>query len=59
MEARVTPAAVRLRRQTVEHPFATIKYRIFEQNSQELLKHANSRITLDVYTQAVNSHKRG
>jgi integrase len=25
---------------------------------QELLRHANSRITLDVYTQAVNWHKR-
>ena len=25
---------------------------------QELLRHANSRITLDVYTQAVNSQKR-
>jgi hypothetical protein len=25
---------------------------------QELLRHANSRITLDVYTQAVNSHRR-
>ncbi len=25
---------------------------------QELLRHANSRITLEVYTQAVNSHKR-
>jgi integrase len=25
---------------------------------QELLRHANSRITLDVYTQAVISHKR-
>jgi hypothetical protein len=25
---------------------------------QELLRHANSRITLDVYTQAVNSTKR-
>ncbi len=29
MEKRVTPEAMRLRRQTVEHPFATIKYRIF------------------------------
>jgi hypothetical protein len=29
MEERVTPQAMRLRRQTVEHPFATIKYRIF------------------------------
>jgi site-specific recombinase XerD len=25
---------------------------------QELLRHANSKITRDVYTQAVNSHKR-
>jgi integrase len=25
---------------------------------QELLRHANSRITLDAYTQAVNSNKR-
>ena len=25
---------------------------------QELLRHANSKITLDIYTQAVNSHKR-
>jgi hypothetical protein len=29
MEERVTPEAMKLRRQTVEHPFATIKYRIF------------------------------
>jgi|ERR1700739_3054162 len=29
MEQRVTPEAMRLRRSTVEHPFATIKYRIF------------------------------
>jgi Transposase DDE domain len=28
-QARVTPEAMRLRRCTVEHPFATIKYRIF------------------------------
>lgn len=28
MEQRVTPEAMRLRQQTVEHPFATIKYRI-------------------------------
>ena len=25
---------------------------------QELLRHANSRITLEVYTQAITSHKR-
>jgi transposase len=29
MQKRVTPQAMRLRRCTVEHPFATIKYRIF------------------------------
>jgi transposase len=29
MGARMTPQAMRLRRCTVEHPFATIKYRIF------------------------------
>jgi transposase len=29
MEGRITPEAMRIRRQTVEHPFATIKYRIF------------------------------
>jgi transposase len=29
MQERVTPKAMRLRRSTVEHPFATIKYRIF------------------------------
>jgi transposase len=29
MQKRVTPEAMRLRRCTVEHPFATIKYRIF------------------------------
>jgi integrase len=28
------------------------------QKVQELLRHANSRITLDVYTQTVNSTKR-
>src|ERR1035438_9949304 len=29
MQDRLTPEAMRLRRSTVEHPFATIKYRIF------------------------------
>jgi len=29
MQQRATPAAMRLRRSTVEHPFATLKYRIF------------------------------
>ncbi len=29
MQQRATPEAMRLRRSTVEHPFGTIKYRIF------------------------------
>ena len=29
MQQRATPEAMRLRRCTVEHPFATLKYRIF------------------------------
>jgi transposase len=29
MEERLTPETMRLRRCTVEHPYATIKYRIF------------------------------
>jgi len=29
MHERATPEAMRLRRSTVEHPFATLKYRIF------------------------------
>jgi transposase len=29
MQQRATPAVMRLRRSTVEHPFATLKYRIF------------------------------
>lgn len=29
MQQRATPAAMRLRRSTVEHPFASLKYRIF------------------------------
>jgi hypothetical protein len=29
MQERVTPAVMRMRRSTVEHPFATIKYCIF------------------------------
>jgi IS5 family transposase len=29
MHQRATPAVMRLRRSTVEHPYATLKYRIF------------------------------
>jgi integrase len=45
---------------TFRHSFGTILKGNGEdvKTVQELLRHANSRITLDVYTQAVNSHKR-
>ena len=41
---------------TFRHSFGTLLKAI--KTVQELLRHANSRITLDVYTQAVNSNKR-
>ncbi|KAA6459121.1 site-specific integrase [Acidobacteria bacterium AB60] len=45
---------------TFRHSFGTILKANGEdvKTVQELLRHANSRITLDVYTQAVTSHKR-
>ena len=45
---------------TFRHTFGTLLKANGEdvKTVQELLRHANSRITLDVYTQAVNSQKR-
>ena len=45
---------------TFRHSFGTLLKANGEdvKTVQELLRHANSRITLDVYTQAVNSQKR-
>ncbi len=45
---------------TFRHSFGTLLKASGEdvKTVQELLRHANSRITLDVYTQAVDSHKR-
>jgi len=45
---------------TFRHSFGTLLKANGEdvKTDQELLRHANSRITLDVYTQAVNSNKR-
>jgi hypothetical protein len=42
MQERVTPEAMRLRRCTVEHPYATIKYRIL--GHPRLLMRAQSEI---------------
>src|SRR3982074_2276533 len=45
---------------TFRHSFGTLLKANGEdvKTVQELLRHANSKITLDVYTQAVNSNKR-
>jgi len=45
---------------TFRHTFGTLLKANGEEvkTVQELLRHANSRITLDVYTQAVTSNKR-
>jgi site-specific recombinase XerD len=45
---------------TFRHSFGTLLKANGEdiKTVQELLRHANSRITLDVYTQAVTSNKR-
>jgi integrase len=45
---------------TFRHPFGTLLKAngVDVETVQELLRHANSRITLDVYTQALNSNKR-
>ena len=47
-------------RHTFRHTFGTLLKANGEdvKTLQELLRHANSRITLDVYTQAVGSNKR-
>ncbi|MEZ2345780.1 tyrosine-type recombinase/integrase [Terriglobus sp. RCC_193] len=45
---------------TFRHSFGTLLKANGEdvKTVHELLRHANSKITLDVHTQAVNSHKR-
>jgi integrase len=50
----------RIRWHTFRHTFGTLLKANGEdaKTVQELLRHANSRITLDVYTQAVGSNKR-
>jgi len=53
-QERVTPEAMRLRRCTVEHPFATIKYRIFGHPC--LLMHGltSARAEIGIATMAYN-----
>lgn len=54
MEARMTPQAMRLRRCTVEHPFATIKYRIFGHPRLLMRGLSGARVQIGLATIAYN-----
>jgi transposase len=54
MQERVTPEAMRLRRCTVEHPFATIKYRIFGHPRLLVRGLAGARAEIGIATMAYN-----
>ena len=54
MNERATAAAMRLRRSTVEHPFATIKYRIFGHPRLLLRGQAGARTELSLAVMAYN-----
>jgi hypothetical protein len=54
MQMRVTPEAMRLRRSTVEHPFATIKYRIFGHPRLLMRGLSGARTEIGIATMAYN-----
>ena len=54
MQERVTPEAMRLRRCTVEHPFATIKYRIFGHPRLLMRGLTGARAEIGIATMAYN-----
>ena len=54
MKERATPAVMRLRRCTVEHPFATLKYRIFGHPRFLLRGLAGAGIEIGLATMAYN-----
>ena len=54
MQKRVTPKAMRLRRATVEHPFATIKYRIFGHPRFLMRGLSGARVEIGLVTMAYN-----
>ena len=54
MQDRVTPEAMRLRRSTVEHPFATIKYRIFGHPRLLMRGLSGAKIEIGLATMAYN-----
>lgn len=54
MQDRVTPEAMRLRRSTVEHPFATIKYQIFGHPRLLMRGLSGAKIEIGLATMAYN-----
>jgi transposase len=54
MQERVTPEAMRLRRSTVEHPFATIKYRIFGHPRLLMPGLSGAKVEIGLATMAYN-----
>ena len=54
MQERLTPEAMRLRRCTVEHPFATIKYRIFGHPRLLMRGLSGARVEIGLATMAYN-----
>jgi transposase len=54
MQARVTPEAMRLRRCTVEHPYATIKYRIFGHPRLLMRGLSGARVEIGLATMTYN-----
>jgi hypothetical protein len=54
MQERLTPEAMRLRRSTVEHPFATIKYRIFGHPRLLMRGLSGARVEIGIATMAYN-----
>ena len=54
MQERQTPEAMRLRRCTVEHPFATIKYRIFGHPRLLMRGLSGARVEIGLATMAYN-----
>ena len=54
MQERVTPEAMRLRRSTVEHPFATMKYRIFGHPRLLMRGLSGAKVEIGLATMAYN-----
>ncbi len=54
MQDRVTPALMSLRRSIVEHPFATIKYRIFGHPRLFLRGRSGAQIEIGLAVMAYN-----